>query len=119
MLLTYSDLLGETLSATYDVERELTGGGMIAGIGYVATTVLYGGLGLAATVAIGYGWRRALWRPSVWGEVRSFRRAVADLTAAARTWRESRSTGARPRRATTGSRGRTRPGSNPARPASA
>jgi len=42
----------------------LASGPLIAGIGYVATTVLYGGLGLAATVAIGYGWRRALWHRS-------------------------------------------------------
>ena len=27
-IVPHSDLLGETLSATYDVERELTGGGM-------------------------------------------------------------------------------------------
>ncbi|HZM36888.1 MAG TPA: MFS transporter [Burkholderiales bacterium] len=42
----------------------LLAGPLIAGIGYVATTVLYGGLGLAATIAIGYGWRRALWHRS-------------------------------------------------------
>ena len=39
----------------------LAAGPLIAAIGYVATTVLYGGLGLAATLAIGYGWRQALW----------------------------------------------------------
>ena len=39
----------------------LAAGPLIAHIGYVATTVLYGSLGLAATIAIGYGWRRALW----------------------------------------------------------
>ena len=42
----------------------LASGPLIAGIGYVATTMLYGGLGLAATLAIGYGWRRALWHRS-------------------------------------------------------
>jgi hypothetical protein len=42
----------------------LAAGPLIAHIGYVATTVLYGGLGLASTVAIGYGWRRALWHRS-------------------------------------------------------
>jgi hypothetical protein len=39
----------------------LAAGPLIAAIGYVATTVLYGGLGLAATAAIGYAWRQALW----------------------------------------------------------
>jgi hypothetical protein len=39
----------------------LAAGPTIAAIGYSATTVLYAGLGLAATLAIGYRWRRALW----------------------------------------------------------
>jgi len=42
----------------------LLAGPLIAGIGYVATTALYGSLGLLATLAIGYGWRRALWHRS-------------------------------------------------------
>jgi hypothetical protein len=42
----------------------LAAGPLIAGIGYVATTVLYGGLGVAATLAIGYRWRQALWHRS-------------------------------------------------------
>src|SRR5687767_15643677 len=39
----------------------LAAGPVIAAIGYAATTLLYAGLGLAATVAIGYRWRHALW----------------------------------------------------------
>ena len=39
----------------------LAAGPLIARFGYPATTVLYAGLGLAATFAIGYRWRRALW----------------------------------------------------------
>ena len=39
-------------------------GPIIAGLGYAAFTALYGGVGLAATFAIGYRWRRALWQPS-------------------------------------------------------
>ena len=42
----------------------LIAGPLIPAIGYVATTVLYAGLGLAATLAIGYRWRRALWHRS-------------------------------------------------------
>ena len=36
-------------------------GPLIDWIGYAATTLLYTGLGLAATIAIGYRWRRELW----------------------------------------------------------
>ena len=39
----------------------LSAGPLIAGIGYTATTLLYGGAGLAATWAIAWRWRRALW----------------------------------------------------------
>jgi predicted MFS family arabinose efflux permease len=39
----------------------LAAGPMIAAIGYPATTLIYAGLGLAATLAIGYRWRHALW----------------------------------------------------------
>lgn len=39
----------------------LAAGPIIARFGYSATTLLYGGVGLAATFAIGYGWREALW----------------------------------------------------------
>ena len=39
----------------------LAAGPIIARLGYSASTLIYAGLGLAATVAIGYRWRRALW----------------------------------------------------------
>lgn len=39
----------------------LAAGPIIAHIGYAASTLIYGGLGLAATIAIGYRWRGALW----------------------------------------------------------
>jgi predicted MFS family arabinose efflux permease len=39
----------------------LAAGPIIARFGFAATTLLYGGLGLAVTLAIGYRWRRALW----------------------------------------------------------
>ena len=39
----------------------LAAGPIIASLGYAATTLLYAGLGLAATIAIGYRWRLALW----------------------------------------------------------
>jgi hypothetical protein len=42
----------------------LAAGPLIAWIGYPATTLLYTGLGLVATLAIGYRWRRALWHRS-------------------------------------------------------
>ena len=42
----------------------LAAGPVIAHFGYSATTLIYGGLGLAATMAIGYCWRGALWHRS-------------------------------------------------------
>jgi MFS family permease len=42
----------------------LAAGPVIAGLGYAATTLLYAGVGLAATLAIGYRWRHALWHRS-------------------------------------------------------
>ncbi|MDQ5848905.1 MAG: MFS transporter [Pseudomonadota bacterium] len=39
-------------------------GPIIAHVGFTACTVLFGGIGLAATLAIGYRWRRALWHRS-------------------------------------------------------
>jgi sugar phosphate permease len=42
----------------------LIAGPVIARFGYSATTLIYAGLGLVATIAIGYRWRRALWRRS-------------------------------------------------------
>ena len=41
----------------------LAAGPLIASVGYSASTVIYGGLGLAATIFIGYRWRHALWHP--------------------------------------------------------
>jgi len=37
-------------------------GPIIAGLGFAATTLSYGGLGLAATILIGYRWQQALWQ---------------------------------------------------------
>ncbi len=42
----------------------LAAGPIIARFGYSASTLIYAGLGLAATIAIGYRWRRALWQRS-------------------------------------------------------
>ena len=42
----------------------LAAGPIIAGFGYALTTLLYAGLGLVATLAIGYRWRDALWHRS-------------------------------------------------------
>jgi hypothetical protein len=42
----------------------LAAGPIIAWLGYSATTLLYAGLGLAATLVIGYRWRHALWHRS-------------------------------------------------------
>jgi len=39
-------------------------GPLIAALGFSATTLVYAGLGLAATIAIGARWRRALWQHS-------------------------------------------------------
>ena len=39
----------------------LLAGPMIARFGYATTTVIYAGLGLVATIAIGWWWRHALW----------------------------------------------------------
>jgi hypothetical protein len=42
----------------------LAAGPIIARVGYSATTLIYAGLGLAATAAIGYRWRSVLWHRS-------------------------------------------------------
>jgi MFS family permease len=42
----------------------LASGPIIASLGYSASTLIYAVLGLAATVAIGYRWRLALWQRS-------------------------------------------------------
>jgi len=41
----------------------LAAGPLIASLGYSASTLIYASLGLAATIAIGYRWRHALWHP--------------------------------------------------------
>ena len=41
----------------------LATGPIIEHLGFTACTMLYAGIGLAATIAIGYRWRRALWHP--------------------------------------------------------
>jgi predicted MFS family arabinose efflux permease len=42
----------------------LAAGPIIAHLGYAKSTLIYAGLGLAATIAIGYRWRGALWQRS-------------------------------------------------------
>jgi hypothetical protein len=42
----------------------LAAGPIISRFGYSASTLMYATLGLAATLAIGYRWRHALWHPS-------------------------------------------------------
>ena len=42
----------------------LASGPIITGLGFTACTLIYAGLGLAATIAIGYRTRRALWQRS-------------------------------------------------------
>jgi hypothetical protein len=42
----------------------LVAGPMIARFGYAATTFVYAGLGLAATLAIAWRWRDSLWHRS-------------------------------------------------------
>lgn len=49
----------------------LAAGPVIARFGFAATTVLYAGLGLAATFAIGYGWRRTLWHRAATANARA------------------------------------------------
>jgi hypothetical protein len=41
----------------------LATGPIIARLGFSASTVLYAGIGLAATLVLGYRWRQALWHP--------------------------------------------------------
>jgi hypothetical protein len=42
----------------------LAAGPIIARFGYSASTLIYAGIGLAATIAMSYRWRRALWQRS-------------------------------------------------------
>jgi predicted MFS family arabinose efflux permease len=48
----------------------LAAGPIIARLGFAATTVLYAGLGLALTAAIGWRWREALWSRSATANAR-------------------------------------------------
>ena len=58
-------VMGMRMLAIWGLPLGLVAAGpLIAGVGYTACTLLYGGLGLAATLAIGYRWRRALWHAS-------------------------------------------------------
>jgi MFS family permease len=55
-------VMGVRMLAIWGLPLGLVAAGpLIAHLGYAATTLLYTGLGLAATLAIGYRWRRALW----------------------------------------------------------
>jgi hypothetical protein len=55
-------VMGVRMLAIWGLPLGLVAAGpLIAQLGYAATTLLYTGLGLAATLAIGYRWRHALW----------------------------------------------------------
>jgi hypothetical protein len=57
-----SRVMGIRMLAIWGLPLGLVAAGpMIAGLGFSATTLLYAGLGLVATIAVGYRWRRALW----------------------------------------------------------
>ena len=49
----------------------LCAGPLIATLGYAATTFIYAGTGLIATLAIGYRWREALWHRAAAANVAS------------------------------------------------
>jgi hypothetical protein len=56
-------VMGVRMLAIWGLPLGLVAAGpLIEWIGYAATTLLYNGLGLAATIAIGWYWREALWR---------------------------------------------------------
>jgi MFS family permease len=56
-------VMGVRVLAVWGLPLGLVASGpLIAHFGFTVTTVLYSGLGLAATFAIGYGWRHSLWR---------------------------------------------------------
>jgi hypothetical protein len=58
-----SRVMGIRMLAIWGLPLGLVAAGpIIASLGFSATTLLYAGLGLAVTVAIGYRWRRALWQ---------------------------------------------------------
>ena len=56
-------VMGVRMLAIWGLPLGLVASGpLIAAYGFTATTLVYAGLGLAATFAIGYGWRRTLWQ---------------------------------------------------------
>jgi predicted MFS family arabinose efflux permease len=58
-------VMGMRMLAIWGLPLGLVAAGpVIASLGFSATTLIYAGLGLAATIAIGYRWRRALWQRS-------------------------------------------------------
>jgi hypothetical protein len=58
-----SRVMGIRMLAIWGLPLGLVAAGpVIASVGFSATTLLYAGLGLAATIAMGYRWRRALWQ---------------------------------------------------------
>jgi hypothetical protein len=58
-------VMGVRVLAVWGLPLGLVAAGpLIARYGFTATTVLYAGVGLAATFAIGYGWRHSLWQRS-------------------------------------------------------
>jgi hypothetical protein len=64
-------VMGVRMLAIWGLPLGLVAAGpLIARYGFTATTLLYAGLGLAATFAIGYGWRHSLWQRSAAANVR-------------------------------------------------
>jgi predicted MFS family arabinose efflux permease len=58
-------VMGIRMLAIWGIPLGLLGAGpVIERFGYAACTALYAGLGLAATIVMGYRWRRALWERS-------------------------------------------------------
>jgi len=58
-------VMGARMLAIWGLPLGLVAAGpLIARYGFTPTTLLYSGLGLAATFAIGYGWRHSLWQRS-------------------------------------------------------
>jgi hypothetical protein len=58
-------VMGVRMLAIWGLPLGLVAAGpLIARYGFTATTLLYAGAGLAATFAIGYGWRHSLWQRS-------------------------------------------------------
>jgi predicted MFS family arabinose efflux permease len=63
-------VMGVRMLAIWGLPLGLVASGpLIEHVGYAATALLYCGAGLLATLAIGYGWREALWRRSATANV--------------------------------------------------